>query len=178
MVPSVVRFRNGLTLPARVYLDVNFLLHARNQSSSRYRTASACLRDLILQDVELNVSALVFDELWWALFKSSYHLLTGLELTGAEYKHNVDIWRANWPIVRRIADEILGWERLIVLESGPAAGIVRSAMDLMDRSPLAPRDAFHLALTLLHHIPALVTADSDFDRIDLPRGRELTIVRI
>ncbi len=178
MVPSIVRFRAGLTLPARAYLDVNFLLHARDQSSPRYRTASACLRDRIVQDIELNVSALVFDELWWALFKSSYRLLTGFELTGAEYKHNLDIWRANWPIVRRIADEILGWRRLIVLETGPAVEIVRHAMDLIDRSPLAPRDAFHLALTLRHQIPTFITADSDFDRIDLPRGSELTIVRI
>jgi predicted nucleic acid-binding protein len=118
------------------------------------------------------------DELWWGLFKSSYRLLTGSELTGAEYKYNVDIWRANWPVVRRIADEILGWERLRVVESVPAVEVVREAMDLIDRSPVAPRDAFHLALTLRHQIPALVTADRDFERIDLPRGSELTIVRI
>ena len=132
---------------------------------------------MILQGVELNVSSLVFDELWWGLFKSSYRLLTGLELTGGEYKHNVEIWRANWPIVRRITDEILGWGRLNVLETAPAVEIVRQAMDLVDRNPLAPRDAFHLAIVLHHRIPGLVTADRDFDRVDLPGGTRLTIIR-
>jgi hypothetical protein len=36
----------------RAYLDVNLVLHARDQASPRYRTASACLRDLILRGVE------------------------------------------------------------------------------------------------------------------------------
>lgn len=109
MAPSVLRFRPGVTLPRRAYLDVNFLIHARDQSSRKYLSASGCLRELIIQRVELSVSALVFDELWWALFKMSYRLLTGRELTGREYKHNIEIWKANWPMVRRITDESLPW---------------------------------------------------------------------
>lgn len=55
--------------------------------------------------------------------------------------------------------------------------LIRDAVALIDANPLAPRDAFHLAITLRHRIPAFVTADSDFDRLQLPAGRNLTIVR-
>ena len=82
MPVSVLRFRPGLVLPPRVYLDTNFLLDARDELSPKYQPASLCLRELLQQRAELNVSALVFDELWWGLFKLSYRLLTGQELTG------------------------------------------------------------------------------------------------
>jgi predicted nucleic acid-binding protein len=46
----------------------------------------------------------------------------------------------------------------------------------MDANPLAPRDAFHLAVVLQHEIPSLVTADRDFRDLRLPEDRGLTIV--
>jgi hypothetical protein len=110
--PSILRFRPGVTLPRRAYLDTNLFLHARDQESRKYWSARACLRALTAQNVELNVSALVFDELWWAQFRASYRLLTGHELTGREYKHHVAVWRDNWPVMRRITTELLAWERL------------------------------------------------------------------
>lgn len=178
VAPPVTRFRPGAALPSGVYLDVNILLHARDQASQRYRTASACLRELILQDVEVNVSTLVFDELWWGLFKWSYRMLTGHELTGSEYKNNVEVWRRDWPIVQRISNEMLAWKRLRILESHPAVAVVRLAMELVTRNPLAPRDAFHLALALHYNIPGFVTGDSDFDRLRLPIQSRLTIIKI
>lgn len=82
---TVLQARRGTVLPRRVYLDPSFLIHARDQESRRYQSASLCLAELIQQHVELNVSALVFDEWWWALFKSSYRLLTGQDLIPSDY---------------------------------------------------------------------------------------------
>lgn len=164
-------------MPPRAYLDANLFLHARDPLSSRYRSASLCLRELIQQGVELNVSPLVFDELWWGLFKLSYRLLTGQALIAQDYKHHVSIWRTNWPTVRRITDEILNWQRLTILESTPPQGVVNDAKHLIDANPLAPRDAFHLATLMRHGIPALVTADSDFDAVRLPDSRSLTVIK-
>lgn len=177
MRPSILRFRPGVDLPGRAYLDTNLLIRARDQLSRKYAAASACLAELIRQDVELNVSALVFDELWWGLFKLSYRLLTGRELTAQEYQHHAEIWKTNWPVIRRISDEILGWGRVNVLESAGPVGLVRDAAALIDANPLAPRDAFHLAITLQHGIPSVVTADRAFDNVQLPEGRNLTIVK-
>lgn len=178
MTVSTLPFRRGVQLPARAYLDTNLFIHSRDAASPKYRSASVCLEELIAQGVELNVSALVFDELWWGLFRLSYRQLTGFALTGQEYKHNVDIWQTNWPTIRRITDEMLAWERLNVLESASPADLVRDARDLIETNPLAPRDAFHLAVVLRHGIPAFVTSDTDFDRVQqLPDGRHLTIVK-
>lgn len=177
MPVSILRFREGVVLPTRVYLDTNFLFHSRDHESPKYQAASRCLSELIRQQVELNISALVVDELWWGRFKLSYRLLTGKELTGHKYKHNIEVWQWNWPSVRRFTDEILGWERLNILESASSVELVLSARDLIDANPLAPRDAFHLAVVLRHGIPAFVTADPDFDAVRLPEGRSLTIVK-
>lgn len=177
MPVSLVRFRQGVVLPTRVYLDTNLILHSRDIESRKYRAASLCLGELIDQQVELNVSTLVFDELWWGLFKQSYRSLMSLELTAQEYKQNSEIWEWNWPTIRRITDEILDWRGLNILESASSAELVHSARDLIDANPLAPRDAFHLAVVLRHGIPAFVTADSDFDAVRLPEGRSLTIVK-
>lgn len=176
MPVSVVRFRPGLVLPPRVYLDTNLLLDTRDEWSRKYQSASLCLRELLQQRVELNVSALVFDELWWGLFKLSYRSLTGQELTGREYKHNLEVWQHNWPTVRRITDEILDWGGINVLDSS-SMDLVRNASGLIDINPLAPRDAFHLAFVMRYDIPALVTADRGFDAVQLPEGRNLIIVK-
>lgn len=164
-------------MPRRAYLDTNLLVDTRDFLSPKHHSASICFAELIDQQVELNVSALVFDELWWGLFKVSYRQLTGRKLTGGEYKAHVDIWRDNWPAVRRITTEILDAPRLKVLEGAPTTELIRDASALIDANSLAPRDAFHLAITLRHRIPAFVTADSDFDRLQLPAGGNLTIVR-
>lgn len=156
--------------------DTNLLLDARDELSRKYQPASLCLRELLQQHVGLNVSALVFDELWWGLFKLSYRLLTGQELTGREYKHNLEVWQKNWPTLRRITDEILEWGGINVLESS-SMDLVRAAGGLMDANALAPRDAFHLAFVIRYDIPALVTADRDSDAVRLPGGRNLTIVK-
>jgi predicted nucleic acid-binding protein len=70
------------------------------------------------------------------------------------------------------------WGGLNVLDATPAEAIIRDAADLIDTNPLAPRDAFHLAVLLRHRVPALVTADSDFDAVQLPQGRDLTVVKL
>lgn len=178
MAPSILRFRSGVTLPRQVYLDVNFLVDARDPLSSRYRSARECLRELILNGVEMTVSTLVFDELWWADFKRSYRLLTGNEMTAREYKANIEISKWNWPTIRRMTEEMLAWDGLNVVDVAPALEVTRDAMALIDRNPLAPRDAFHLALVLRHRIPGLVTSDSDFDRVELPDGTNLTIIKV
>jgi predicted nucleic acid-binding protein len=97
-----------MALPRRAYLDTNLFVHARNGESPRYHPARRCLQQLIFQEVKLNVSALVFDELWWARFRLSYRQLTGLRLTSDDYKNHIEVWRHHWPAVRQINAEILG----------------------------------------------------------------------
>lgn len=177
MPVTVLQFIPGIALPPRAYLDTNLLLYARDQQSAKYRSASTCLGEMIIQGIQLNVSALVFDELWWIYFRQSYKLATGRELTPQEYKRDPTIWQHSWPRIRRITDEILEWGGMNTLEAASPLDLVNEAAALMDLNPLAPRDAFHLAITLRHAIPSFVTADSDFDDIQLPTGRHLTVVK-
>jgi predicted nucleic acid-binding protein len=159
------------------YLDTNLLLFARDQLSPKYRSASTCLAELIRGGAELYVSQLVFDEMWWQLFRASFRLAWNRELTGNDYKRDTSIWRDNWPRIRQITNEILEWQGIRTLASTSSVDLVKDAAALLDENALSPRDAFHLALVLRHSIASLVTADPDFDRVTLPRGKSLTIIR-
>ena len=78
---------------------------------------------------------------------------------------------------RSITEDLLDWPRLRVLDSPASGTLLNDVMALLDANPLAPRDAFHLALALHHDIESFVTADPDFDDLVLPAGRSVTVVR-
>jgi predicted nucleic acid-binding protein len=174
---SVIRSGSGSVLPARAYLDTNFLLNSRDRDAFKYRAAGACLAELLGQGVELHVSPLVFDELWWALFKKSYEFETGKPLTPRLYKDNRRIWQNTWPTIKRISDELLASGRFKILTPATNQDLVAEATELMTLNPLSPRDAFHLAITLHHGIQSFVTCDADFDGLRMPTGKNVTIVK-
>jgi predicted nucleic acid-binding protein len=132
---------------------------------------------LIRQKVELNVSALVFDELWWLLFRKCHEQAVGQSLTNEAYKQNPNVWRNCWPRIRQITHDIRGWGRINELPYMSPGDLVTGAVGLMDNNHLSPRDAFHLAVTLHHGIPSFVTNDRDFDNVQLPAGVNLTIIK-
>ena len=176
MPPTILPFATGVVLPPRAYLDTNFIVHARDNASRKYNAASNCLAELLRQGVQLNVSALMFDELWWAYLKKSFQLMTGTELTPARYKAQPGIVQTHWPAVQAVMGVIRGWGGLNELPT--PVGMVALAEALMQTNSLLPRDAFHLALALHHGIESLVTADSDFDNVQIPVGTALTLVKI
>lgn len=178
MAINRLRFNPRIQFPQRVYLDTNVLAHARDSESKQNRRAGTCLAELAAQGTELCVSPLVIDELWWALFRVSYRQAWGADLKADAYKRDPGIWRDHWSAVRRVSDEILAWDRLIVLDEAPSVPIAMVAADVMDRNHLSPRDAFHLAIVLHDEVPAFVTADSDFDGLELPPGRIMALIGI
>jgi predicted nucleic acid-binding protein len=173
----VIRFGSGIVLPARAYLDTNLLVHARDRRSFKYRVAGACLAELFSQGVELHISPLVFDELWWAFFKKSYELKTRQPWNPRIYKDDLSIWQKAWPDIKRISDELLASERFKILTPAVNQDLVVEATELMTLNHLAPRDAFHLAITLHHDIQSFITCDRDFDVLRVPTGKDLTVIK-
>lgn len=168
--------RVAVSFPPRAYLDTNFIVTARDAAAFKYQAASACLGELIVQNVQLNLSALVFDELWWAYLRKSFNLLTGSDLTPQKYKASPAIIRPHWQPVQVVMGIIRGWGGFNELPTPP--GVVDLAEALMDTNNLLPRDAFHLALVLHHGIESFVTLDSDFDNVQLPAGANLTLIKV
>lgn len=126
---TILKFAAGVILPPRAYLDTNLIIDARNSAARKYIAASTCLAELLRQGVQLNISALVFDELWWAYLRISFRLLTGMELTQAMYKANPRIVRDHWPTVRAVMVAIRAWNG--VNELPTPVGIVAQAEALM-----------------------------------------------
>lgn len=173
---TILKFAAGAQLRPSAYLDTNFIIYARDAASSKYVSASACLAELLRQRVQLAVSALMFDELWWVYLRKSFQLLTGNDLNAATYKANPKIVRDHWPAVDTVMRAIQGWGGFTELPT--PTGVVALAEQLMQTNTLLPRDAFHLAITLHHGIESFVTADSDFDNLTLPAAINLTLIKI
>jgi len=173
---TILKFAAGVTLPRRAYLDTNLIIDTRDAAARKYIPASTCFAELIRQGVQLNVSGLVFDELWWTYLRMSFRLATGTDLTPAVYKATPGIVQAHWPAVRAVMIAIRAWNGFNELPA--PVGIVAQAEALMETNTLLPRDAFHLALVLHHGIESFVTADGDFDKLQLPAGTNLTLVKI
>jgi hypothetical protein len=64
---TTVPFRPGLRFPSPVYLDTNLVMHSRDIASWKHTAARVCLGELTTQLIDVCVSSLMIDELWWSL---------------------------------------------------------------------------------------------------------------
>ena len=152
-------------------------MHSRDIASWKHTAARVCLGELTTQHIDVCVSSLMIDELWWSLLKLSHRQMTGVELSPRLYKSDRSIWAYSWPRIREITREIFAWQRLTVVNPGPGPATIETAAGILDLNPLAPRDAMHLAIALQHGVGAFVTADRDFRRLRMP-ATQLTIILV
>ena len=63
----VVKYTSGITVNSPVYLDSNFLISCLITTRSKCIAAKLLLSELLDQLVEIYISTLVIDEVWWGL---------------------------------------------------------------------------------------------------------------
>lgn len=178
MPSNVVNYTHGTPLSNNVYLDANFLIHAWNLQSPKYTPARDLLADLLASRSNLFITNLVIDEICWTLLRVYYKRDNrGQSLDAQTFKHNHSIIQKYHPDMSSEINKILQFQRL-TMASGlvDSKEIIREAMNLMLSEWLLPRDAFHLAFIIKLNIEGFITADSDFDNLNLPRNN-LTIYK-
>jgi len=124
----------------KIYIDANvFIFLAIGEGQERIKS-----RDLISSVVEgkyeAHTSALVLDEVMWALIKN-------------KKKH----------LIRQVIHGIYDIPHLSVLSV--SADIPLLATDIMEETKLKPRDAFHVAIMRHNSINTIASDDRDFDRL-------------
>ena len=174
MATTTVNFSPNTQYTNSVYIDSNLLVYSRNRISTKYREAVALLGNLITQNVTLYISNLVIDEVWYALLMGWHRARTGQNLN---FKRNPAIIQIYKYLIERATDKFLNLPNIQIVSS-PAnkKQFIQNVREYLFSENLAPRDGFHLALTIENNISGFVTSDSDFDLLSLP-NHNLTVYK-
>lgn len=150
---------------SRCYLDTNFIYaHLRSGRDAASQQIESW-RARVLEELETGdgvISALVLDELAYRL------TLAWLRDDGDS--DPLSTYRANPRLAMRAARHRLTstWRAVdsLALELQPTDhAVVEKAKTLMDRSALAPRDAFHAAHALEARCSVIVSSDTEFEQV-------------
>ena len=156
-------------LPARAYLDANFLVTAH---FGLFKTPYL-LAELQAHPTQLYISSLAIDEAWWALLREWLRRDRNVRLTGHYLKTHRDLLCIYHPELERFTNEVMAWSNVVFVavhrpraSSTTVRALIRQSLDLLNSEQLAPRDAFHLAILRGLGIADVVTEDRDFDSVD------------
>lgn len=124
-----------------LYLDANFFVFALLDTTGKGRRAREIHGSVARGQEEAVTSPLALDEVMWVLTREGKKHLLRIAVEGVYATPNLD-----------------------VVAIPPTAGL--TALDLMERYDLKPRDAFHAATMKDNKIVRIVTDDKDFDKVE------------
>ncbi len=167
-----------ISISSPVYLDANFTIACLFKKHAAYHDASNLLFELFAQSVEIYISTLMMDELWWGLLGEWYFADNRTKITSKKIKKNPGILSKYSPRFKRVTHKMQNWANTTFLPTNviSARDTVRQTLDFLTGQNISPRDSFHLALAILSKSAGFITRDSDFDNIALPVIR-LTIYK-
>jgi predicted nucleic acid-binding protein len=166
-------------LPDKLYLDTSFLVAAFLKFDKFHHQASSLLLALQFQPTTCLISTLALDESWWAILQAKYKsdkLRGRISDSRAPDKLTARWLKSNKSFISNSSRELRqfrvfidqrvrkGRFKLIGVEADRAP----RAFDNMLNVPIPPRDAFHLSVIEGEGIPAVATADDDYDNAPFP----------
>jgi uncharacterized protein len=140
--------KNSKREPAVLYLDANILIFAALNTEVIGEKAVSLLKKIQLGEEKAVTSALTFDEVFW------------------EVKHNRGIERA-----LDTAEAMLNFPNLEILPADKQ--IVSSALLIIKKYNLGPRDAIHAATAIAEKADYIVSTDAHFDKVKELRRKNI-----
>ncbi len=175
---QMLTYTRGTTIVSPVYLDANFPISCFFRGHAKYVAARNFLFELFAQQVEIYISTLMVDEVWWGLLREWYRDDTGIQITARRIKMNPNILNRYHHRFQQITSNMLNWVNTTFLPTNTigAKNTIQCALRFLTQNNIQPRDSFHLALIALSGAAGFITSDSDFDNITIP-GTNLTIYK-
>lgn len=128
-----------------IYLDSNVFIYACLSLEEIGERSRKLLRGVELGDMKAASATLSFDEVVWAVKK---------------YRTSSEAIAAG--------EAFINMPRLTLISVDEA--VIRSAVDIMRRYELDPRDSIHAASAILCQAEAMISMDPHFDKVkELPR---------
>ena len=131
------------------YLDANFLVYLKNETSPLHSYTKSLIEKLIEEKFQLVISPLVIDE----FLHSILFILKRMKTKNIELN------------LRKFLGEILNLPNLTIINS-PTGSIEQfDVIKFMTRFSLHPRDACHLLIMKANKISHFATFDEDFEKV-------------
>ena len=185
MAVRVQRYRPGDSVVSPLYLDSNFIVATLNNRDSLYRRALPVLRELLRQRIEVFISTLAVDEVWWRLLegltmgaRANVPPGTGRQPLGPWLKQNSHELTNLGQSLQQIWSGLRNWPRVRYLptQRQQSQTVILDALTWLQTERLGPRDSFHLSLALSSGAKGYLTADNDFDHL-LGKNYTLTVYK-
>lgn len=174
---------------SKVYLDANFLaaylIPAKKDKDKIYnKKAQKAFAWLIVNNCEMYLSPLVFDEFWNTVKKEAgerkvrnklrFHInsflqnfgIRGLKNPGIDYYSHYDLY----PDLRKYTDNILSFSAIKIVQFNKIIDGIKQALENIKQYQMKPRDAFHLSMMQDLQISFILTRDSKFLNMDSKSG--------
>lgn len=173
---SVVPSDSSSLITAPAYVDANGLVAARFRSHEQYQCAGDVLLQAQERQVELLISALTLDEVWWGLLISWYAVDNGgRKLDKKKVRRRPEIIDEYCSRLRYATNAIMRLPNVVFVPHEHVDRVSRRALSALCNFQLCPRDSFHLAFAGSAGAQSFLTFDSDFARLDGARGMTLTV---
>lgn len=167
------------SIDSPLYVDANFPICYSLPNHPKYPPARDLYFELRARSVELYISTLTLDEMWWNLLQEWYQYDNNTQQLNARMlKRNPRILVKYRCRLERATANMLRLENATFLGDGfvGARSAIGRALNSLANENLTPRDSFHLALATLSNAAGIITCDPDFDNLILP-GRNLKIYK-
>jgi len=170
-----IQFTPGIVLPESLYLDSNVLIAFFDKNHQSHLNASQLLLEAKATNINIYISSLVLDEVWYVLMRNWQRQELDINLNSKNKAH-IQLYGT---CLERITNDILNLlqAQLLPLETQKSSDIVEFALKILVEEHLAPRDSYHLAYLITAGIQGFATIDSDFMPIKNP-SINLSIIKV
>jgi predicted nucleic acid-binding protein len=156
-------FDFAASLPDRLYWDSSFLVNVAFAAAKRHHHCAAYYYRLKEAGVPVTLSNLALDETWSILLKLETEQLYHPQGFWEIYREEGERLQPIFQKLREFTTRLTQLPHVTLV--GMEAGAYETALAVMERSFLLPRDAYHWALMQANGLKAVATTDADFTRI-------------
>lgn len=181
MSATLLPYVPGVPIPSPAYVDANIIVAAKMRGHPLYAPSRRLLAGVLQQRGEIILSALVIDEVWWALLRGWYFEGHGVRLFNRDVTPGAQVITPYASRFRSLQRQLRLWPRLRLASPDVQASweVISRSLEYMVTCHVTPRDAFHLAAAEVAGAASFLTADADFDHLPGLRLQwDVTIVTI
>ena len=150
-------------LPDRLYWDSSFLVNVAFAAAKLHQPCAAYYYRLQEVGVPVILSNLALDETWYSLLKLETEQTHSPQSFWEMYREEAKRLRPIFQKLREFTTRLIQLSHVTLV--GMEANAYETALTVMERSFLLPRDAYHWALMQANGLSAVATTDADFTRI-------------
>jgi len=168
---NIYHFKQVQNIPKDVYLDTNFVIHftlkpskSKKKDYLLHRNAERLIKRLTAKRINIYISLLVLDEMWFNLTGYFYDLDNGVGSWRNEKNKGV-ICKQFSSKLESATKDLFDIPRLKLIPTKDPKTIADNALDNIKNYSLASADALHVSIAQSVDVSCIITNDKDFKQV-------------